>query len=222
MVNTGVKLGGRAKKPVISKRRRSNNSAKRRMAVERAELVKAMQSTAWGKHVYNHGRHVSNLSLEIARAMKAKERLRCIMGRPVTLEEIREVALFHDIGKIPVGKKLVDFPHPLGARAREKMNGHVSKFPALAKQALNGHVLYGISAHHEYWNGRGYPRRLKANDIPFTARLVAIVDSYYAMIEGRPYHKPLSHHAAVAEIRKGAGTKYDPVIVDYFVKIVKD
>ncbi len=76
-----------------------------------------------------------------------------------------------------------------------------------------------ILAHHERWDGKGYPEGLKRDDIPLLSRLVAVVDAYDVMISGRPYKNAQPPERACAEIRDGAGTQFDPQIVDIFLSL---
>jgi HD-GYP domain-containing protein (c-di-GMP phosphodiesterase class II) len=75
-------------------------------------------------------------------------------------------------------------------------------------------ALLAIRHHHEWWNGTGYPAKLAAHDIPIEARIVGIADAFTAMREARPYRPARTRQAAVAEIRQGAGTQFDPELVD--------
>jgi HD-GYP domain-containing protein (c-di-GMP phosphodiesterase class II) len=75
-----------------------------------------------------------------------------------------------------------------------------------------------VMGHHERFDGSGYPRGLQGADIPLTARILAVADAYSAMISDRPYRKALSEGEAIAELRKGAGTDFDPDIVSTFIR----
>jgi len=77
-----------------------------------------------------------------------------------------------------------------------------------------------VAAHHERWDGSGYPRGLKGEEIPLGARILAVVDSYGAMVDERVYHIPRSHEEAVAEIRRHAGRLYDPHVVEAFLGVI--
>ena len=77
-----------------------------------------------------------------------------------------------------------------------------------------------VLAHHERWDGSGYPRGLKGEAIPWKARIIAIADAYDVMTTGRPYRKALNEAAAVAEIKANAGTQFDPAIARVFVEKV--
>ncbi len=87
----------------------------------------------------------------------------------------------------------------------------VKEFSQLAEYVL---------AHHERWDGEGYPKGLRAEEIPLEARIIAIADSYNAMISDRPYRKAMSKEAAIEEIIKNSGTQFDPFITSLFVEKV--
>jgi HD-GYP domain-containing protein (c-di-GMP phosphodiesterase class II) len=74
-----------------------------------------------------------------------------------------------------------------------------------------------ILAHHERWDGNGYPQGLKGEEIPLLSRILAVVDSYDAMTEDRVYRKAMTHQAAIEEIKKNAGTQFDPNIAQIFI-----
>lgn len=82
------------------------------------------------------------------------------------------------------------------------------------------HWLQIILAHHERWDGTGYPKGLKGEEIPLKARILTVADAYDAMTSERPYRKAMSKDAAVEEIRRNAGTQFDPMIAELFIEKV--
>ncbi len=77
-----------------------------------------------------------------------------------------------------------------------------------------------ILTHHERWDGAGYPKGLKGEDIPLLSRILAVADAYDAMTEDRVYRKAMSKEQAVEEIRRNAGTQFDPLIANIFIETI--
>lgn len=139
-------------------------------------------------------------------------------------------APLHDIGKVGIPDEILRKPAKLTIDEREVM----SKHPQIGYDVLLGAMrelseipLVKIAAdialsHHERWDGEGYPNKLKGEDIPVGARLMAVADVYDALVSRRPYKDPFPHRIAVEEIRKGRGTQFDPDVVDAFMEIEKD
>jgi HD-GYP domain-containing protein (c-di-GMP phosphodiesterase class II) len=76
--------------------------------------------------------------------------------------------------------------------------------------------------HHEHWDGSGYPKGLKGNEIHLYSRILAIADAYEAMTSPRPYRGPLSHEEAIKELKKNSGLQFDPRLVDIFISLIEE
>jgi len=136
------------------------------------------------------------------------------------LEEIARGALLHDIGKIGISDTILLKPGKLNSQEWVEMKKH----PVLGYEILKGiDFLDGASdlvlRHHERWDGSGYPSGLKEKEIPFGARLFAVIDTYDAITSDRPYRKALSHEFAHEEILRFRSKLYDPEMVDAFLSI---
>lgn len=83
-------------------------------------------------------------------------------------------------------------------------------------------VAEDIFAHHERWDGKGYPKKLKGEDIPYLARIILIIDAYDVMTNDRSYSKAVSKKEALAEIEKCAGSQFDPELAAEFIKLMND
>lgn len=131
--------------------------------------------------------------------------------------------LLHDLGKIGVPDAVVLKPGPLDPHEMEAMRRHVELGEQIVERVsyLDGVARMVISAHHERWDGAGYPRGLAGEEIPLPARIFSVVDSFDAMTNDRPYRRALPIDEALAEIRSGAGTQFDPEIVRAFVSLVE-
>ncbi len=128
--------------------------------------------------------------------------------------------LLHDVGKRRVPRAILCKPGALTQEEtaviqRHSRDGHemLSGVHGLAP------VLPGVLHHHERYDGTGYPDRLAADDIPLIARIVALADSFDAMVSTRPYKRALSLLEAIREIRMGAGTQFDPALVEQFIRL---
>jgi HD-GYP domain-containing protein (c-di-GMP phosphodiesterase class II) len=127
----------------------------------------------------------------------------------------------HDIGKIAIPDRILSKPGKLDADEWEIMRSHttigmrlVMETPGLAEAAL------AVAHHHERWDGQGYPSGLAGEAIPIEARIVAAVDAWSAMTEDRPYRPGLAFDAAIAEMRRVAGTQLAPDVVEALVAIL--
>ncbi|MDR3563180.1 MAG: diguanylate cyclase [Negativicutes bacterium] len=129
------------------------------------------------------------------------------------------LAQFHDIGKIGIPDNILFKPGPLSDKERLVMQRH----PEIGYRiAVATHDLAAIAdlifRHHEWWNGEGYPLRLKGEEIPLECRVLAIVDAYEAMTSDRPYRKALSHRRAMEEVARCSGTQFDPRLAELFLR----
>ena len=145
-------------------------------------------------------------------------------------EEEREAAAealslggaFHDIGKMSISKDILNKPGPLTPDERAIIELHPLIGEALLQNIPSAHpLLPAVRNHHERWDGRGYVDGLSRDAIPWQARIIAIVDSFDAMTEHRPYRQALSEHEACVEILKGRGSHFDPDLATSFSKMFK-
>jgi putative two-component system response regulator len=133
----------------------------------------------------------------------------------------------HDVGKISINDNILKKPGRLTPEEFDEMKKHaafgeqiIEKIETLAKERdfLNYAKIFAAS-HHEKWDGTGYPRGLKGNDIPLLGRIMAIADVYDALISVRPYKKALTHEEAVEIIIKDSGKQFDPWLIELFSKV---
>jgi HD-GYP domain-containing protein (c-di-GMP phosphodiesterase class II) len=166
----------------------------------------------------------SNLLPSTKRAFKlATELGRRLHLEGEDLEVLGFVARVHDIGMLTVGEDLLHSSHRWSQNERREVEGH----PQAGVQLLRpiefaSKVNEIILGHHEHWDGRGYPRGLSREQIPLAARVLAVVDAYEAMTTGRPYREPDSEEEAVAELKRCAGTQFDPHVVEEFLRLLAD
>jgi putative nucleotidyltransferase with HDIG domain len=159
-----------------------------------------------------HSKRVTAFTVEIARAMGL---------RGDVLRVIARGAFLHDIGKMGVRDQLLNKPGPLDPGEVLEMQKHcelgyhmVKRIPFLADAVAE--IVY---SHQERWDGTGYPRGLKGEEIPLGARIFAIADTLDAMTSNRPYRAAQSYHAAREEIERWSGRQFDPQIVEVFLGI---
>ncbi len=135
------------------------------------------------------------------------------------MEELVLLAKLHDIGKVAIPEDILKKAGPLTAEEWEEMKKH----PAIGYRiAQNTPELTAVGeyilAHHERWDGKGYPRGLKGEEIPLLCRILAVADTYDAMTQDRVYRKAMSREEAMAEIERNAGTQFDPAVADIFLR----
>lgn len=157
-----------------------------------------------------HSRRVSEYSCAIAEALN-------ISGSE--LEVIRVGALLHDIGKIGVTDSVLRKPSKLTSEEMAQVQQH----PSIGRRILEGvrgfqQYLPIVELHHENWDGTGYPLRLSDVKVPLCARITHVADAYDAMTSARSYRSALSHEAAIRELKRCAGTQFDPEIVKVLLR----
>jgi putative nucleotidyltransferase with HDIG domain len=160
-----------------------------------------------------HSRRVADLSLTVAHELG-------IQGDD--LLDIERAGILHDIGKLAVPDAILSKPAPLTPDEWVEMRRHPDVGYHMVRDVpFLGRAAEIIRSHHERFDGAGYPRNLKGQEIPLGARIFAVVDAYDAMTSDRPYRLALSHEEALDEIRHQAGTQFDPVVVAPFFAAVR-
>ncbi|MDD4237267.1 MAG: HD-GYP domain-containing protein [Desulfotomaculaceae bacterium] len=160
-----------------------------------------------------HSLRVANYCEAIAHMLKLK---------PSDYETLITAARVHDLGKISVPDSILLKDQCLKPEERSVINDHA----IIGFNILNNLRFYKSGAmfvchHHERYDGTGYPKGLKGDQIPLGARIMAVADSYDAMTSDRPYRKAMTAEVALAEIIKNSGTQFDPQIVEVFIEIIR-
>ncbi|MCK4257861.1 MAG: diguanylate cyclase [Halanaerobiales bacterium] len=137
--------------------------------------------------------------------------------------DLRLLAQFRDIGKVHIDNKILFKEGPLTPSEYSEIKRHSEIGYKLARSIPDlNQIADNILAHHEWWDGSGYPLGLKGEEIPLECRLLSIADAYYAMTNKRPYRKAISAEEAISNLMNGSGTQFDPELVGKFIKILKE
>jgi response regulator RpfG family c-di-GMP phosphodiesterase len=138
------------------------------------------------------------------------------------IKELRMGAILHDVGKIGVPDAILNKQGPLDPNEQEIMKTHPELGVRMIEKVnfLKPAIPY-ILYHHERWDGAGYPQGLKGEEIPIEGRLLAVADTFDAITSNRPYRKGQSIEKALDEIKKNAGTQFDPQIAEIFLEAAK-
>jgi two-component system, cell cycle response regulator len=157
-------------------------------------------------------RDIGELALAVGRELH--------MG-PEGLDEVARAAELHDVGKIAVPDAILDKPGALDPVEWSFMRRHplIGERILLAAPALRP-VARLVRSSHERWDGSGYPDGLKGDEIPLGARVVAVCDAFDAMTTERPYREAVGEAEALAELRRCAGTQFDPMVVEAFCRVM--
>ncbi|NLF36886.1 MAG: diguanylate cyclase, partial [Clostridiaceae bacterium] len=159
-----------------------------------------------------HSIRVSKLCEAISIEMKLEKQ---------ELNKIRIAGLVHDIGKIGIDEKILNKNERLDEDERKEIEKHSEAgWRILSSSTEFSELAQCVLYHHERWDGNGYPHKLKGDNIPIEARIIAVADSYDAMTSERRYKKAMSHEDAINELLRCSGTQFDPDIVDVFINMV--
>ena len=138
-----------------------------------------------------------------------------------TVEKYTQIALLHDIGKIGVPSEVLNKPGKLTDEEFSTIKSHTSLgYDALKEISIMPELAIGAQAHHERPDGKGYPNRLKGDEIPRVAQLIAVADCFDAMYSNRPYRKRMNFEKAVSIIQEVSGTQLASDVVDAFMRLV--
>jgi diguanylate cyclase (GGDEF)-like protein len=135
---------------------------------------------------------------------------------------LRRAGWVHDVGKIAVPDGVLLKPGPLNEEEWKLIRQHVEFSVTIVRGIAHlADIGPAVAAHHEWFDGSGYPRGLKGRRIPMTARVLSVADAYSAMTNDRPYRLAMSREDAVEELVRGAGTQFDPEVVEALVQVLQ-
>ena len=137
------------------------------------------------------------------------------------LNDLRLLAFYHDLGKVGISEKILFKAGPLSTPEQDEMKRHseIGHRIALSMMEIKQIADY-ILKHQEWWNGQGYPLGIAEEEIPLECRIFAIADAYDVITHERPYRAALSHEEALGKLKSGAGSQFDPFLVNIFIKTV--
>ncbi len=139
----------------------------------------------------------------------------------VERESLILLSSFHDIGEITIPSEILKKEDKLTSEELDRIKTHAEIGYRIAEASHKlAYIAEFILSHHEWWDGSGYPRGLKGKEIPLVSRIFSIVDAYEVMTSGRPYEKAKSKEEAIQELKRCAGTQFDPNLVEAFINVI--
>lgn len=193
----------------LAARRRAHDIGRDAFNASNRQLLEALSGRrAWGGGA---SQLISDLAADLATAV----------GLPESdVDRVRTASVLHDLGKLAIPDEILDKPAPLTPREWRTIVEHPKIGQVVLEQAGAIRDAAAIVLHHHEWfDGRGYPYGLAGGEIPLGSRIVAIADAYEAMISDRPYKAAVSHADALAELRRQAGSQFDPALVKVFIDL---
>jgi len=165
-------------------------------------------------YTYRHSQEVADYAEAIAKRM----------GLPLAeISTIVSAAHIHDLGKVGIPDRILQKPGKLDHDEIKEMQHH----PRIGAEIVSKLSVYGkgkayVLCHQEWFDGRGYPLGLRGEEIPLGARIIGVADAFQAMTSDRPYRRAMTEDMAIAQLRLGRGTQFDPVVVDTFIALLEE
>ena len=186
----------------------------------RTTIAFAAAIEAKDHYTHGHTNRVTNLSLDIARRLKRKNRE---AFNDEFMEGLHIASLLHDIGKIGISESILNKQDPLNEEERARIKEHPLIGVAILKPITELEAsLSGIKYHHERHDGTGYPEGLKGEEIPLMASIISVADSFDAMTTDRPYRACLYKDRAISEIQRLSGQQYNPSAAGALIELYQE
>ncbi|ACO46909.1 HD domain-containing phosphohydrolase [Deinococcus deserti] len=194
---------------------RAREAQKAAEAQENTLLVLGLAMEARDYETQGHTRRTVKLSQQLGRALELPK---------AALDDLRQGAYLHDLGKLNIPDRVLLKPGPLDENEWALMRQHTVTGENLARRVpgVTSGALSVIRSHHERWDGRGYPDGLQSENIPLLARLFALVDVFDALTHDRPYHAAIPAAEALELLRAGEGTQFDPALLQTFLSVLSE
>jgi len=203
--------------------------AKTKSVVELQDAILKTMIELVERRDYETGGHIERTTryLKILLAAMMKQSLEKEKLSSWNLDLVLKSAQLHDVGKIAIQDSILRKPGSLTSEEFGEIKKHTVVGEEIieeikknsAEQAFLEHAGIFAATHHEKWDGTGYPRGLKGEEIPLQGRLLAIADVYDALVSDRPYKKAFTHEKAVEIITEGKGRHFDPILIDLFLSV---
>ena len=182
----------------------------RGQAVEK--IIEMIRDKSPGEEI--HAKRVSELCVTIGEALGMKKD---------KINELNTLGLLHDIGKSAISDKILNKPGPLNEEEYTEIRRH----PEIGYRILSittefSEIAHFVLAHHERWDGKGYPKGLEGEEIPLQSRICSIANAYEVMTRDQPYRSAMPIEAVLEELKNNAGTQFDPELVKVFIRTVKN
>ena len=171
-------------------------------------LVSALETK--DKYTGGHSRRVTEIALALGKELGLSAQ---------DMEDLRWGSLLHDVGKIAVNQVIQNKPDKLTREEYEHIMTHSHIGADIVRPIVNEKIVEMIEHHHDHYNGEGLHQVIAGDDIPLGARIIAVADAFDAMISDRPYRSALPIKEAIDEVKRCAGTQFDPVVAKAFLKI---
>lgn len=177
-----------------------------------SSMVNTLEAKSYETH--NHAERMKKLAIKLGKSINLSKR---------KIDELKLIADLHDIGKVAIPEKILKKPAKLTKQEFEIIKTH----PEIGYYILKSipeldNVAKAVLSHHERWDGRGYPYGLQKNEIPILARIITIIDSYDVMMNKRAYKESYSFDYTIKELKKCAGSQFDPWLIDEFLKLISE
>ncbi|MBC8386460.1 MAG: diguanylate cyclase, partial [Actinobacteria bacterium] len=179
-------------------------------------LISSLERSLFEKshETREHTDRLNKLAIKLGRASNLAES---------ELDKLSLLSVLHDIGKVAIPEEILK---KKGKLTRSEWNT-IKRHPVIGSNICESspllvHIANSILCHHEWWDGNGYPRGIKGDDIPIISRIITIVDAYDVMTHDRAYKKAMTKDKAIEELKRYSRTQFDPRLVEKFIKIVSD